>query len=169
MLISEAIAGMPLAAYRGLVQLTPTPPVLVNPAGPNEDRCTTVAAWVGDLIDHGNAVGFIMARDAEGVPTVVMPVPASEVVVGFNAAGRLTYEHHVNGVVARTADWSQVFHAKGVLPFPGALRGLGVLEAGLSSLARIRDEDAYAAKAFHNGTPSGLLRVKDPDLQPGTP
>ena len=183
MLISQAIGGMPLAGWRGLTQLSPTPTVLTAPNGAmGEDRCATVAAWVGDLIDHGNAVGFWIRRSdldersprtsalSDDPVVAVEVVPCSEVRVGLSASKRVTYEHWVDGTrVGRSRDWTEVFHAKGVLPYPGALRGLGVLEAGLTSLARTRAESDYAAKAFTNGTPSGLLRVKDPDLQPGTP
>lgn len=170
LLLSQAIGGMPLAGWKGLEQLTPTPLVLREPAA-GEDRCTTVAAWVGDLIDHGNAIGFVAARNAEGRATSLLPVPCTEVGVGYDAGGRVAYDHYQDGIVTRRyyPDAGDVFHAKGVLAYPGALRGMGALEAGLSSLSRIRDESAYASNAFRNGTPSGLLRVKDPDLQPGNP
>lgn len=166
--ITQAIGGMPLGAWKGLEQITPTPGVLVEPEV-GVDRCTTIAAWVGDLVDHGNAVGFYQGRNTRGNVTGVMPVPCTDVTVGYSEEGRLTYVHHVNGTPFRAYDWTATFHAKGVLPYPGALRGMGVLEAGLSTLARVQDESSYAAKAFRNGTPSGLLRVKDPDLQAGTP
>lgn len=168
MTISQAIGGMPLGAWRGLEALNPTPSVLVEPEV-GVDRCTTVAAWVGDLIDHGNAVGFYTRDSWDQHVTGVVPVPCTDVAAGYSAAGRLTYEHRVNGQLVRAYDWTDVFHAKGVLGFPGALRGMGVLEAGLSTLSRVTDEAGYAARAFRTGVPSGLLRVKDPDLQAGTP
>lgn len=166
MLISQAIGGMPLGAWKGTDQLEPTPAVLREPSG-GEDRCTTVAAWVGDLLDHGNAIGFVAARDAEGRPTALEPWPSTSVAVG-RRDGATVYVRYVQGKPDRAFGPSDVFHARGVLPYPGALRGMGVLEAGLTTLTRMRDESAYAANAFRNGVPAGLLKVHDPDLQPGT-
>lgn len=160
-LISQSIGAMPLAAWQGLERVEPTPMVLREPC-PGEDRCVTVAAWVADLLDHGNAFGLV-DRGVGRSPTIT-PLPATNVRVGRDPVGQVVYE--VGSARFAAGD---VFHAKGVLPYPGALRGLGVLEAGLGSLTRMASEDAYAARAFTSGVPSGLIRVKDPDLQPGSP
>lgn len=169
MLISQAIGGMPLGAWRDLESVTPTPTVLREPY-PGEDRCNTVAAWVCDLLDHGNAVGIVeqSSVNAEGWPTEITPWRAAETTIGLDANGRLGYTFHRGGVPVRTVPASSVFHAKGT-QLPGDLRGMGVLEAGLSTLERMRNEAYYANKAFTNGAPAGLLRIKDPDLAAGTP
>src|SRR5262245_51622453 len=61
MLISQMIGRMPLGAWKGLDAVTPIPPLLAQP-NPPEDRTNTVAAWVCDLLDHGNAVGIYVQR-----------------------------------------------------------------------------------------------------------
>ena len=168
--ITESVGAMPLAAWKGVVQVEPTPKVLQKP-NIAEDRLSTVAAWVGDLLDHGNAVGRKLydRDDFRRVVVGVDPWPAAETVVATDSVGGVVYTRHVNGVPVDRVPQSDMFHAKGVQPYPGALRGMGILEVGLSTLSRMRDEAAYAGNAFRSGVPSGLLRVKDPDLQPGDP
>jgi HK97 family phage portal protein len=163
MLISQSIGGMPIGAWRGTDAVEPLPTVLRQP-NPDEDRVNTVAAWVCDLLDHGNAVGIYSAWDTQVPPhpTAVTPVPCSEVAVGRTGSGRLVYT-----IGNQVYDASVIFHAKGVT-IPGQDRGIGVLEAGVSTIDRLRAEAGYASKAFTSGVPAGLLRVRDPDLQVGT-
>jgi HK97 family phage portal protein len=162
-LISQLIGGMPIGAWRDRQPVEPLPTILREP-NPDEDRYNTIAAWVCDLLDHGNAIGVITAWNAEGQPVSVQPVRASETSIGRDPdSGTVWYR--VNETTAWPA--SRMFHAKGT-SLPGDLRGIGVLEAGLGTLTRIRDTDAYAGNAFRTGMPSGLLRIKDPDLQLGT-
>lgn len=172
MTITQAVGGMPLAAWRDVERVDPTPPVLRQP-NPAEDRVATVAAWVGDLLDHGNGVGkYIYDRPddpARRRVVGVMPWAATDTVIANDEDGDRWYVHYVDGKPADTVNARFMFHAKGVMPYPDAPRGLGILEAGLSTLSRARDEAAYAAQAFGSGVPAGLLRVKDPDLQPGSP
>lgn len=163
-LISQSIGGMPLGAWRkdGTEELDPIPRLLDEP-NLGEDRCSTVAAWVCDLLDHGNAFGVVAQRDAENHPVSVVPVSASRVWVR-RVEGRVEYQ--IDGGVIY--DRRDVFHAKGTHR-PGDLRGMGVLEAGLSAIARMGQESAYASRAFTSGTPAGIVRVKDPDLPAGEP
>jgi HK97 family phage portal protein len=160
MLISQAIGGMPIQSYRG-TEPTPPPAILREP-NPGEDRCNTVAAWVCDLLDHGNAVGVITTRDPAGNPVSLQPVPAALVEIGRAETGAVQYKIG-QSVYGR----SDVFHAKG-MSAPGEIRGWGVLEAHLNTLTRVQSEQDYASKAFRSGVPSGLIRVKDPDLQEGS-
>jgi HK97 family phage portal protein len=149
---------MPLGAWEGTQEL-PLPGVLRQP-NPPEDRCSTIAAWVCDLLDHGNAVGQIIHQPTRESDTII-PWHATEVAVGRAASGAAVYTYRD---VPYPAD--QVFHVKG-MSGPNDLRGIGVMEAGLSTIQRLTAESAYASKAFNSGVPSGLLRVKDPDLQVG--
>jgi HK97 family phage portal protein len=165
--ISQSIGGMPLGSWSDLVA-DPTPAVLTAP-NPDEDRCATVAAWVADLLDHGNAIGLIDGWERDGTAaSSVTPWPARDVAVE-RIDGTVWYRFAYNGQVIYEAPSSQVFHAKGVLAYPGALRGMGILEAGMSTVGRVSAQDRYATNAFINGVPSGLLRIKDPDLQAGSP
>lgn len=165
--ISQSIGGMPLGSWTDLVK-DPTPAVLMAP-NPDEDRVATIAAWTADLLDHGNAVGLIDGWERDGTAaSSVTPWPARDVAVE-RVNGQVVYRFAYNGQVVYEAPASQVFHAKGVLDHPGALRGMGILEAGMSTVTRTAAQDTYATNAFLNGTPSGLLRIKDPDLQAGSP
>jgi len=165
MTISQAIGGMPLSAWKGTTLVEPTPSLLSQP-NPDEQRQNTVAAWVCDLLDHGNAVGVVTRRDSEGRATEVAPIPAVEVEVGRDPdSGAVRYRF---GGGATLWDAGDVFHAKGSHR-PGALRGMGVLESGLSSFARMHAEADYASRSFASGYPGGLLKVKNPDLVAGDP
>ena len=174
MLISQSIGGMTLSAWRGTTEVAQD--ILERPY-PEEARSNTIAAWVCDLLDHGNAFGrkvFTLEDpdDRNSIsrhPIAVEPVPATRVSVGVDGDGALQYviTDKQGTERYRLPRW-QVFHAKGTQR-PGDLRGMGVLEAGLSSITRMQDEGAYASRAFRSGTPSGLLRAKDPDLEAGSP
>lgn len=164
MLISQAIGGMPLGAWKGSVAVEPAPTLLVEPCA-GEDRASTVAAWVCDLLDHGNAFGIVTSRNAEDKPTSIMPWPATRVMVGTGPRYVLLDSNYQPMAEYGRYD---VFHVKGTHR-PGDLRGMGVLEAGLGAITRMGYEAEYASRSFSSGTPSGLLRVKDPDLQAGTP
>lgn len=158
MLISQAIGGMPIGSWRA--DQPTDPPAILREPNPGEDRFNTVCAWVCDLLDHGNAIGVITARDLGGNPTSLQPVPASIVEVGRSEAGSVVYK-----IGQAVYGKSEVFHAKG-MSGPADLRGMGVLEAHLNTLTRVTAEQDYASKSFRSGVPSGLIRVKDPDLQP---
>lgn len=162
LLISQAIGQMPLGAFRGIEPVAPLPMILREPV-PGEDRANTIAAWVCDLLDHGNAIGIIDDFQA-GYATGITPVPCSEVAIGLDATGARHYQVGASGPVY---DSSRVFHVKGH-SLPGYLRGMGVLETQLESLVRMRAESDYASKAFSSGVPSGIIKVHSPDLDPGT-
>lgn len=170
MLISQAIGAMPIGEWRDTEQLATSP--LLDEPNPGESRASTIAAWVCDLLDHGNALGlYVGQRTREGNVRdagqwSVMPWPASRVEVSRDGMEYRFLDE--SGQTARFASRDEVFHAKGTHR-PGDSRGMGVLEAGLSAIGRMTAESDYAARAFRSGTPSGLLKVKDPDLQAGTP
>ena len=162
MLISQAIGAMPIGEWKGNTE-QPATKWLTQP-NPNEARSNTVAAWVCDLLDHGNAVGAIDEHYATGEAWSVVPIPAAR---GRGQRWPRRGTGHLWRGQKRLGGIGDVFHAKGTQR-PGDLRGMGVLEAGLNTIQRMTAEGAYASKAFTSGMPSGLLRVRDPDLQPGT-
>lgn len=170
LMISDLLGSLPWDAYRrraGVTELLdPTPPLLEQP-NPEEERVNTFSGWALDLVWHGNAVGLIADRNADGWPTAVLPVPADIVSarrVGPGAyAGGLpvgTIEYNIGGRVFAPYE---VIHIKGPAP-PGDLRGMGVLEMHLDgSLSLAAELSRQARTISQHGVPTGVLKDNDPD------
>lgn len=161
LLLSDLIGSVPWHAYRSVggrpVELmTPTPPLLDQPAPP-DTRMTTFSSLALDLIWEGNAVGLIAARNAEGWPTALVPVPSRSVSVRRDG-GAIEYR-----IGQGTYNTDQVIHIKGPCE-PGAVRGVGVLEAHLNTLT-LADEQARQARSVStHGVPTGTLKSDNPDV-----
>lgn len=168
-LIAGMLGGLPWDAYReraGLpvAKLTPRPPMLEQPAPP-ETRVTTFASLGLDYLMDGNAVAIVAARNVEGWPTAFVPVPAR--IVGVRRVGPYDpkpvgpIEYNVGGQVFGGHD---VLHVKGPCE-PGALRGLGILEAHLDdTLSLVREQQRQARSLSQHGVPTGLLKASSPDV-----
>lgn len=169
-LIADMLGSVPWDAYRErggrpIERLDPTPLLLEQPAPP-DNRMTTFSSWGLDLVWHGNAVGVIAARNSDGMPTGVLPVPAE--MVGVRRVTDSNYsplpvgeiEYNIGPLSLSPRD---VLHIKGPCA-PGALRGFGVLEAHLAGTLSLAIEQAKQAKSIsQHGVPSGVLNVTDPD------
>jgi HK97 family phage portal protein len=171
LLISDFVGQVPWQAFRDYggqpeEKLDPTPPLLEQP-NPPDPRMATFSSWGLDLLWNGNAVGVYAARDAEGSPTAVYPVPAMSVAVRRVTPfmdsplpiGALEY-----AIGALKGLGSQdVFHVKGPCE-PGAVRGMGVLETQLNTLTLAADQTRQSRGLANNGVPTGLLKSANPDL-----
>lgn len=169
-LIADLIGSVPWSAYRErggdpVIKISPTPPLLAQPAPP-DTRMTTFSSWALDLLWHGNAIGIIASRNAEGWPTSVLPVPAEMV-----QARRVTdtkysplpvgsIEYGIGSL--KNMSPHDVIHIKGPCA-PGSLRGMGVLEAHLNTLSLGHEQIKQARSLSQNGVPTGLLKTLNPD------
>ena len=171
LLLSDLLGSVPWHAYRErgnrpVEKLDPTPPLLEQPAPP-DTRMSTFSSWALDLIWHGNAIGVVAARNRDGWPTAVVPVPAEYVQVR-----RLPYDDPafpagtvVYHIGQQTYGEHDVIHIKGPCR-PGALRGMGVLEAHLNKSLALADEQLKQARSVSsNGVPTGILKSTDPTLE----
>lgn len=104
-LISDAIGGLPIDAYRNGEQI-PTPPLLSRP-NPPETRIETIAAAVATCIIHGNYIAILGPMGANGYPDTIFPVNPERVTF-FMDEGRCKYR--IDGIVF---DQSEVMHVKG--------------------------------------------------------
>lgn len=169
LLLSGLLAGAPWHAFRRPYGgdpsprlITPTPPLLEQPAPP-EPRFSTFRSLALDYLWEGNAIGVYAARDRYGWPTAIVPVPASTVMVRRvderNYPLPLGTIEYLIGNMSFTTD--ELLHIKGPCA-PGELRGLGVLETQLSTLrgAMTLSADAHTVK----GVPTGVLKSDNPDL-----
>ncbi|MBN6037469.1 phage portal protein [Amycolatopsis sp. 195334CR] len=172
-LISDLIGGLPWDAYtthgREIPEKISPRPMLLEQPNPEEIRMVTFAAWAVDYLLHGNAIGVIAERNALGVPTAVVPVPACR--VGVRRAGGQTYAVLPEGAIeysigSRTFSSHEVIHVK-ALAEPGALRGVGVLEAHLNGAGALDLAGELARQARNidgNGVPTGVLKAMSPDV-----
>lgn len=163
-LVADLIGGFPWDAYREragnpIEKIEPTPPLLEQPSPP-DTRMTTFSSWALDLLWDGNAIGLIAARNREGWPTAVVPIPAAEVGVRRDdRTGVVIY--HVRGAEFTGED---VLHVKGPC-VPGALRGMGILEQHLDGALMVGREQMLQAQSIaQHGVPTGLLKATTPDV-----
>lgn len=149
-------------------RVTPDP-ILFEQPSPPDNRVTSFTSLALDLIYHGNGIALIAGRDPDGMPTSAVPVPARQVatwrVRGEESLGLRPGDiaYHVGGLTFGSAD---VIHIKGMCE-PGALRGMGVLEAHLrGALQLAAEQDRQAGALGLSGVPTGKLKVNSPDLTP---
>ena len=158
----------------------PVPSVLDRPSPP-DTRMVTFSSWGLDALFHGNAVGIYADRDRQGYPTAITPVEADRVwIKRVERADQIPLplgtpaywigdEPNPSTAPNMPGRWygpDQVFHVKGPCR-PGALRGMGVLEAGLASsgalgLAKIQNEQASGVSS--SGVPTVHIRSFDPEF-----
>ena len=169
-LLSDLLGQVPWNAFRQPIggpekRIEPRPLLLEQPAPP-DTRMTTFSSLALDLIWHGNGCGVIAARDRFGWPTAIIPVPAQNV-----AVRRVTpfvdsplpvgaLEYSIGSMRLSSQD---MLHIKGPCP-PGGVRGLGVLELHLQTLALAAEQSRQARQISNHGVPTGVLKSSNPDL-----
>mgnify|MGYP002737219930 CR=1 FL=1 len=167
-LLSELLGGVPWHVYREsngrAERLSPTPPLIERPdPRPNTSRMDTMSSWALDLLWEGNAVGLVAARDAEGWPTAALPIPTRVVGVrrvqdnSLLPAGAVEYS-----IGGRVFSGFDVIHVKGPHE-PGAVRGMGVLEAHFAGIDLSHELRRQASNIAQNGVPTGKITLANPD------
>lgn len=150
----------------------PTPLLLTDP-NPEESRIEALASLALDYFWEGNAIAIIAAIDPEtGEPTALAPQPAELIAVRRSPEdNRVKYRVYTPddtyGQSRRYTEWDQdeILHIKGPHK-PGALRGMGVLEAhfhGAVTLARTQNRQALDV-VRNSGVPTGLLTTESEDV-----
>jgi HK97 family phage portal protein len=174
-LLGGLIGALPLDGYRCQqgrppVLIDPRPVLLENPV-PGRTNIDVIASWVHDYLFHGNAMGIVAARDPEtGWPTALVPVPAQWVSV-TSVANLSPFDYDTLGgnvlyrVGADVFGPRDVFHVRGPSE-PGALRGVGVLEANVATIDLANEQRRQAAALAAHGVPTGVLAGADPDITP---
>ena len=168
-LLADLIGSVPWHAYRdraGRQEQLPTPPLLDQPDPPNA-RMTSFSSAALDLLWDGNAIGIIATRNTQNWPTSAYMVPASMVGVrrvterGMSTLPVGAIEYSVGTL--RNLGSQDVIHVKGPCE-PGALRGMGVLEAHLNTLNLAQEQGRQARSISQSGVPTGILRSLNPDV-----
>jgi len=166
---SGVLGMLPWHGYRKLPRqpeelIVPTPPLLEQP-NPPDTRLTTFASTALDFIWHGNGIWVVAARDRTGWPTAVVPVPAVSVGV------RRITEYADSPLPVGALEYAigrLRLGSRDVIHFkrpgePGAVRGMGVLEAHLSTLNLAQEQSKQAQSISRHGVPTGVLTTTNPD------
>lgn len=168
-MLADLVGQCPFDAYRELadrpIEKLATPPLLEQPAPP-VTRMETFSSMFLDYLMCGNAVGIIAARNAQGYPTAIYPVPSRIVQVRrvysyLNSnlpIGAL--EYHIGTLGGLGSD--DLIHIKGPLA-PGGLRGMGVLETQLMTLMTASQQQRQAQSVAKHGVPTGVLTTTNED------
>jgi len=155
-LIANAIAGLPLQAFKNDVQID-TPPLLSRP-NPPETRIETLSAAIASCILHGNFIALLGAPNSSGYPDTIYPVAPERVNLKFES-GRKIWQ-----IDGETFDQSEVMHVKG-FSLAGAHFGVGLLNAQRQGIGTAIALNEYASRYFSGGgQPSGILYSTNPDL-----
>jgi len=156
-LVSDAIGGLPFAAYRGEKYVDPQPNLLIKP-NPTETRIETLSAMVASLIIHGNYIAILGEPGVNGYPDSILPVAATRVQVK-RVEGELIYR-----VGDRDYASSEVLHIKGFC-MPGEHVGYGILSAQRQAIGGAVAVNTYAQRYFDGGAqPTGIIYSSNPDL-----
>jgi len=156
-LVSDAIGGLPFAAYRGEKYVDPQPNLLIKP-NPTETRIETLSAMVASLIIHGNYIAILGEPGVNGYPDSILPVAATRVQVK-RVEGELVYK-----VGERDYASSEVLHIKGFC-MPGEHVGYGILSAQRQAIGGAVAVNTYAQRYFDGGAqPTGIIYSSNPDL-----
>lgn len=156
-LVSSAIGGLPIHAYRDEKFVDPQPNLLIKPV-PTETRIDTISAMVASLIIHGNYVAILGEPGANGYPDSFHPVAVHRVNVR-RQDGELVYK--IDNV-DYGAD--EVLHIKG-FSMPGEMVGYGILSAQRQAIGGAVAVNTYAQRYFDGGAqPTGIIYSANPDL-----
>ena len=169
-LLSDLFGETPWHTYRlgpdGNEVRTPrNAPILESPAGSREDPVVVRASWMLDYIWQGNMIGVYATRAPNGLPTSILPWPASltgirDVIDGDGTGGIPGRRQYLIGT--RVLDERDVFHVKGPCA-PADLRGMGVIEVGLTALRLARELGTQAGSIAGAGVPTGTLSSSNPE------
>lgn len=155
-LVANTVGGLPWYQQRG-ARREPAPKVMVQPAPP-ELAVTSYSSMILDLLFDGNGIAVVAAREASGIPSVIVPVSASKVSIMTDLrTGKRTYA--VGGTEYPPED---VIHVKGPCE-PGAARGMGILETHFKTLDLAHAQIERSKDANQSGVPTGVITVMDSD------
>ena len=160
-LYSGLIRQCPMDAYRGTTPL-PRPRILDRP-DPTTSRAWFVGVQVEDYLWHGNALGVITDRNAEGWPMAVSWIPAAWCAITWTPGEATRYYVGATELPAR-----DVIHVRRSADRMSPVRGVGVIEQHLNTLDRVSLEEEYERTSLTGaGVPSVAIITPNPGLSQG--
>lgn len=175
-LIADAIAMLPLRAFRqaafvdseGRTQLyaervARQPSLLMDPMpGDLASEFSFKHRVMSSLLLGGHTFNEAAAVDAQGFPSVLMPIHPSKVLdIRVGRGGRTEYHMHDGGVMGDIRDGGTMVAWPGFIQ-SGKLRGISPIRAGMQGIALGMAAEQFGAKWFGDGAhPSGYLSNKE--------
>lgn len=168
-MIADSAGVLPLHAYKGDTQITPTPRLLERP-NPLETRIETISAMTAALVIHGNYVAILGEPGPSGYPESIHPVNPERVEIFREVETQTIGGRPVEQAVTKyridrkVYDSSEIFHVKG-FSLPGEVAGIGIIAAQRQGIGAAVAVMEYASRYFDGGTmPSYIIKSKNPDL-----
>jgi HK97 family phage portal protein len=170
---SNLISSLPVDVFKdypGVPVPTrmPKPTVLSTPYTWAAGHPMSIGDWLyatqSDLDRDGNAVGIILERDGNGIPSKVFPVPIEDVIV-----------RHKNGEIAEYVIAGKTFKPENVwhemqYVVSGIPWGLSPIAHAAYSLRTHVSAEQFALDWFESGaTPAAILRNKNKTLKDAEP
>lgn len=178
-LISDVVAMLPLRAHRMTAYSTltgvrtfptkvTTQPLLLTDPMPGDlaGEFHIKHRIMDSLLSDGNAYLEVAAKDANEVPTVLMPVHPSKIrQVTHDKAGAIVFDMYDGGRLGSVRDGGTMIHIVGYSR-PGYLTGTSPILAGKQGIALSMAAEEYGARFFGDGAnPSGYLHT-DAEMAP---
>ncbi len=118
---------------------------------------------MSSLLLDGNTYNEAAAVDAQGFPSVLMPIHPTKVRdVRLNSAGLVEYVMHDGGIMGSVRDGGTMVHWPGFIQ-PGKLRGISPIRAGMQGIALSMAAEEFGARWFRDGGhPQGYLKDARP-------
>jgi HK97 family phage portal protein len=156
-MIADSAGVLPLHAYKGDTQITPTPRLLERP-NPLETRITTISAMTASIIVHGNYIAILGEPGPSGYPESIYPVNPERVTIERRNGEKIFH------IEERTYSSDEIFHVPG-FSLPGEVAGIGIIAAQRQGIGGAIAVMEYASRYFDGGTmPSYVIKSKNPDL-----
>lgn len=156
-MMAALVNQMPLRAFAGDEEVTPTPAVLRNPApGGNRTLSDWIAEVIRDLALRGNHLAVLADADLSGYPAAMYPIPQ----------GQWTYDPNTGDYVIGGQRYkpAEVFHvARGRRT--GEVVGRGLLETHPRLIAAAVAAERWSARYFDGGAvPPSILTHPNSEL-----
>ena len=163
-ILTDLAGALPWRAHRGGIHadqrqvrdpelVDPQPQILVDPS-PFHTQNEVKRLLVRSLIMRGNAFLWISGFNAEGFPTMAVPVNPDEVRVRWAKDG-FTREYEWRGQqMVEGIDFAHIM----LPPITGEPTGLGILDAGATMLGYTLNQQDFAGEFFaESATPAGVI------------
>lgn len=160
--LADDIAGLPFAGYNdsyrnGKVPLSPQPPIVREPFGPDVSPQDGFGQIVISLALRGRAVCKVVDRDRLGFATQLQVQHPDTVRISRGDDGRTRFQI---GFVTVPAE--EIVHIPWLM-LPGAVTGIDPISYYAASLGLATDVQTYAGGYFRNGSsPSGVIKHPGP-------
>ena len=159
-LLSSSVATLPLRlmdnkVLRNAKEIAPSP-LIIQPYA-EISLLDWMVQFVASLALRGNFFGHIIERDQDLYATQIKPIPADNVKVRRDPAGKLEYRFF-----NRIIPIDDVFHVK-MLSMPGMLVGVNPIESLRLTFGLSLNQTRYGESFFRNSAyPAGVIEVPGP-------